>query len=68
MSKILDEFKLSNSETIVMGTSSITSDDNRLKGYYFVGTGFNLSYRLPFDNEVTILEIGLNFILNQFLF
>ena len=61
MVKILEEMHSSNRETSVMGISSITADENRLTGYFYLDTIFNLSNRVLSDNEIKVLEKGLDF-------
>ena len=61
MLKILEKLHSSNSETSVMGISSITSDENRLTGYFCSDTIFNLSNRVLSDNKIKVLEKGLDF-------
>ena len=62
MIKILEELHSSNKETSVMGISSITADENRVTGYFCSGTIFNLSNWVLSDNEIKILEKGLDFV------
>ena len=52
MLKILEELHSSNSETSVMGISSITADENRLTGYFCSDTIFTLSSRVLSHNEI----------------
>ena len=61
MVKILEELYSSNRETSVMGSSSITANENRLTGYCCSDTFFNLSNRVLSDNEIKVLEKGLDF-------
>ena len=61
MLKILEKLHSSNRETSVMGISSITSDENRLTGYFCSDTIFNLSNRVLSDNKIKVLEKGLDF-------
>ena len=46
MLKILEELHSSNRETLVTETSSNTANENRLTGYFFSDTNFNLSNRV----------------------
>ena len=52
MLKILEELHSSNSETSLMGISSITADKNRLTGYFFSDTIFTLSSRVLSHSEI----------------
>ena len=61
MVRILEELHWSNSETSVMGFSSITADENKFTGYFCLDTIFNLSNRVLSDNEIKVLEKGLDF-------
>ena len=61
MVKILEQLYSSNRETSFMGSSSITANENRLTGYCCSDTFFNLSNRVLSDNEIKVLEKGLDF-------
>ena len=61
MLKILEKLHSSNRETSVMGISSITSDENRLTGYFCSDAIFNLSNRVLSDNKIKVLEKDLDF-------
>ena len=61
MIRILEELHSSNSETSVIVFSSITADENRFTGCFCSDTIFNLSNRVLFDNEIKVLEKGLDF-------
>ena len=61
MVKILEELHLSNTEASVLGISSITADENRLTGCFCSDTIFNVSNRFLSDNEIKVLEKGLEF-------
>ena len=61
MIRILEELHSSNSETSVIGFSSITADENRFTCCFCSDTIFNLSNRVLFDNEIKVLEKGLDF-------
>ena len=65
MLRMLEGMHLSNRETSVMGTSSITANEKRLTGYFCVDTIFSLSNRVLSDNEIKVLEKGLDFALMQ---
>ena len=67
MVKILEELHSNNRETSVMGISSIRADENRLTGYFCSDTIFNLSNRVLTDNEIKVLEKGLDFSLLMIL-
>ena len=56
-----DKLHSSNGETSVMGISSITAGENRLTGYFCLDTIFNLSNKVFPDNEIKVLEKGLDF-------
>ena len=43
-----------------MGISSITANENRLTGYFCSDATFNLSNRVLSDNEIKVLENGLD--------
>ena len=61
MLRILEELHSSNRVTSVMGISSITANENRLTGYFCSDTIFALSNRVLSDNEIKVLEKGLDF-------
>ena len=61
MLKILEELHSSNRETSVMGISSIMADKNRFTGYICSDPIFNLSNKVLSDNEIKVLEKGLDF-------
>ena len=61
MLKVLEELHSSNRETSVVDISSIMADENSLTGYFYSDTIFNLSNRVLSDNEIKVLEKGLNF-------
>ena len=56
--KILEELRSSTREASVMGICSITADESRVPGYFYSGTIYN---RLLSDNEIKVLEKGLDF-------
>ena len=61
MVKNLEELHLCNTEASVLGISSITADENRLTGYFCSDTIFNVSNRFLSDNEIKVLQKGLEF-------
>ena len=61
MLKILEGLHSSNRETSVVGISSIMTDENRFTGYICSDPIFNLSNKVLSDNEIKVLEKGLDF-------